>query len=181
MAYLGHIACKAAHVGATYQLRKETYHICDGSAISRATYAGLSALWPTGAYGSTVSDIHLPDFREGVYFRGADLGRDVDEDYASRTVLSGGTTSPITSGVGSYQTANMVQHTHPYGTQPGFSRSNGGGDGNCCYPVSQGSFASPGPISITSPWPTASGDASNSAFDVNHMRVYAYICILVEY
>ncbi len=152
------------------------YVLVDGRSLGRAVYPTLSSNWDDTAYcvaSQGTADIFLPDLN-GPSLRGTSWGNlNCDMNAYDRVALSG--EGPITSGVGSYQATNLAAHTHPYGTQPGFSRSNGGGDGNCCYPVSQGSYATKGPDNITGL--TASGDAVATAFEVPHMKLFPYICV----
>jgi hypothetical protein len=175
MSYLGALRLSPVHRGTTYTSNKQVYALCNGQALSRTTYPSFSALWPEGAYGSSAANIHLPDLgaNDGYFLRGADLGRGADPNVSARSALSG--SAPVTSGVGSIQTANFATHTHPSGVQGSFRRSTGGGDGNCCYPV-EGSKASNGPSTISGP--TAVGSAAATEFDLAHMKVYPYIRVL---
>jgi hypothetical protein len=37
-----------------------TYLLCDGSSYARTSYPSLSPIWPSGAYNSDDTNIHLP-------------------------------------------------------------------------------------------------------------------------
>lgn len=86
------------------------YLLCDGTAVSRTTYANLfvsiGTAWGEGD-GSTT--FHLPDLR-GRFLRGVDGSAGTDPDAASRTVSnSGGNTG---DNVGSVQNDEFKSHTH---------------------------------------------------------------------
>jgi microcystin-dependent protein len=87
------------------------YVLCDGSAVSRSTFAALFAIvgtqWGEGD-GSTT--FHLPDLR-GRFLRGRDAGSGSDPEAGSRTSSNtGGNTGDL---VGSYQGDQFQSHTHP--------------------------------------------------------------------
>lgn len=84
--------------------------LCDGSAISRTTYAALFAVignsWGAGDYTTT---FNLPDMR-GVFMRGLDGSAGNDPDKTSRTAIhAGGNTG---NNVGSYQNDAFQGHYH---------------------------------------------------------------------
>jgi microcystin-dependent protein len=90
--------------------------LCDGSVVSRTTYAGLfAAISDKNGNGDGSTTFHLPDLR-GRFVRGAD---DMGTGAASRDP-GGRTTSNAggaTSGVGSVQDDAMQGHFHNiYGT-----------------------------------------------------------------
>jgi hypothetical protein len=122
---LGHIIYSSYYKGATYQdATKKTYAYCNGQTLLRADYLELSLYFPTGAFGSTATHIHLPDLTN-IHLRGLDLGRTVDVDRASRVALSG--SAPVGDNLGAYQTATMLLHTHSQGkvgVAGNFSNSN---------------------------------------------------------
>ena len=174
MSTLGSLSLSATHHGDTYTLYGlQVYALCNGQALLRSSYPDLSDLWPVGAYGSSVSEIHLPDLgaSDGYFLRGADFNRGVDTNVSTRIALSG--TFPVTSGVGSLQEGNFATHTHPQGSQNSANRSSFGSDGNCCYPNNVTTFNTGDAISISGP--TSLGAASSSAFDLAHMKVFPYI------
>jgi microcystin-dependent protein len=93
------------------------YLLCDGSAVSRVTYANLFAAigtaWGSGD-GSTT--FNLPMTR-GVFLRGVDGGQGQDPDTTSRTVLNAGGNSG--DAVGSYQADQFAAHNHIEGSSEG--------------------------------------------------------------
>lgn len=87
------------------------YLACDGSQVSRTTYAELfgtvNTLFGSGN-GSTT--FHIPDLR-GRFLRGIDDLAGIDPDVGSRTAMnSGGATG---NNVGSVQGDLVGSHTHP--------------------------------------------------------------------
>lgn len=84
--------------------------VCDGTAVSRTTYAPLFAVVSTiHGYGDGVSTFNLPDYR-GLFLRGLDTTGTVDTDVSSRTSANtGGATG---ANVGSVQTDELKAHTH---------------------------------------------------------------------
>lgn len=95
---------------------------CDGSVLSRTTYATLFAeigtKHGTGAGTLAKTTFRLIDLR-GEFIRGWDHGRGIDPDRAARTDRGDGTTGDQ---VGTRQGAEMKKHNHiglynsPYGT-----------------------------------------------------------------
>lgn len=84
--------------------------LCDGSAVSRTTYAGLYAIIGN-AYGSGdgTTTFNLPDFR-GRFLRGVDGTAGNDPDKATRTASnSGGNTG---NNIGSLQQDDFKSHNH---------------------------------------------------------------------
>ena len=100
------------------------YILCDGSALSRTTYAALFSLvgtaWGSGD-GSTT--FNIPDLR-GQFLRGQSHGSGIDPDVGSRTAyLAGGNTGDA---VGSYQSHVVGQHNHVLVTISGWGANYGG-------------------------------------------------------
>ena len=103
---------------------------CDGSAVSRTTYADLYAvvgtIYGTGD-GSTT--FNLPDYR-GEFLRGWAHGSTNDPDKASRTNAGGGGTG---DNIGTKQGYQVQAHTHTYNTSTTDSgadtRADGSGSG----------------------------------------------------
>jgi len=114
----------------------EGWALCDGTAISRTTYAALySAIGDAWGNGDGSTTFHLPDLR-GRFLRGVDNAQGRDPDRASRTAAnSGGNTGDL---VGSIQGHAAQSHSHSMGGQRGSSISNGG-------PALAGSAANYGP------------------------------------
>lgn len=97
---------------------------CDGSAVSRTTYATLYAvigtIYGTGD-GSTT--FNLPDYR-GQFLRGYAHGSSNDPDRASRTDAGGGGTG---DNIGTKQTSQYASHTHGTGSGSQFRNFGTGG------------------------------------------------------
>ena len=90
--------------------------LCDGTAYSRTTYAGLFAAIGT-AFGSGdgVTTFNVPDFR-GRFLRGVDGAAGNDPDSGTRTAMNaGGNTG---NQVGSVEADAFASHTHVV-TDPG--------------------------------------------------------------
>lgn len=88
------------------------YLECDGSDVSRVTYADLYAVvGDTYGVGDGASTFGLPDLR-GVFVRGYDNGRGQDSGRV----------------IGSYQSDDIASHTHSGTSGPSGTTSTGGGD-----------------------------------------------------
>ena len=86
---------------------------CDGSTISRTTYADLfSAIGDVFGVGDGSTTFEIPDLR-GYFLRGWDHGAAVDPDAATRTDSGDGTTGDH---VGTKQTGVVESHLHSSGT-----------------------------------------------------------------
>ena len=84
--------------------------LCDGSAVSRTTYAALfAALGTAHGEGNGETTFNLPDYR-GTFLRGVDMGAGRDPDAASRTAPGPGGNSG--DAVGSVQNDQMQSHRH---------------------------------------------------------------------
>lgn len=96
------------------------YLLCDGSAVSRTTYADLYAVVGNSfGNGNGSTTFNLPDFR-GRFLRGVDGGVARDEGRASRTAMNaGGNAGDL---IGSVQLEDFKSHAHTFAT--------GGGDGS---------------------------------------------------
>jgi microcystin-dependent protein len=86
--------------------------LCDGSTVSRVTYAALFAvIGVSHGHGDLVNTFHLPDY-QGRFLRGADRGRGRDPEAASRGPMGpGGATGDR---VGSIQDDELASHNHPW-------------------------------------------------------------------
>lgn len=84
--------------------------LCDGSAVSRTTYAALFAVISENfGQGDNSTTFNVPDLR-GRFLRGVDGGAGNDPDAASRTAIAtGGNTGDA---VGSLQGEEYKSHTH---------------------------------------------------------------------
>lgn len=91
--------------------------LCDGSAVSRTTYASLFAVIGTShGSGNGTTTFNLPDYR-GRFLRGVDGTAGNDTDKTSRTAMNtGGNTGNL---VGSVQTDQFKAHNHIEGTAQG--------------------------------------------------------------
>ena len=96
---------------------------CDGSAISRTTYADLFAkIGVTHGSGDGATTFNIPDYR-GRFIRGWAHGNTRDPDKASRTAMAtGGATG---DNVGSVQADALIAHTHVLSGFRGTSFSGG--------------------------------------------------------
>ncbi|MCE5211861.1 MAG: phage tail protein [Deltaproteobacteria bacterium] len=81
---------------------------CDGSSLSRTTYANLFAVLGTTYGNADASHFYLPDYR-GQFLRGWAHGQTTDPDKASRTNRGDGTGGDV---VGAKQTSQVVAHDH---------------------------------------------------------------------
>lgn len=99
--------------GAIFSFPLETpptgYLACDGSAVSRTTYADLFAVLGTSyGAGDGSTTFNLPDYR-GKFLRGYDNGTGNDPDAATRQDRGDGTTGDA---VGTLQDDEMESHLH---------------------------------------------------------------------
>lgn len=111
------------------------YMLCDGSAVSRATYAVLFGVLST-AYGEGdgSTTFNIPDLR-GRFLRGVDGGSGNDPDAASRTAMAtGGNTG---NNIGSIQVDGLKSHTHYVDNYMG------GGSGATGIPLNPGNNIGP--------------------------------------
>ena len=168
---LGQIFYSAAHKGVQFISNNKVYHLCNGTVLARTAYTGLSAIWPSGAYGSNSVSIVLPDLSAGFYLRGADLGVGVDPNVSSRYTSSG--ISPSGSSIGSFQIASLKAHIHSSGTQPtapggSMFTDKGGPFGSSPRPTRE-------PVTIASGTTLASGVANS--FLLPFLGAYPYIIV----
>ena len=98
--------------------------LCDGSAVSRTTYANLYAAIQTNfGSGDGSTTFNLPDFR-GRFLRGRDAGAGNDPDNASRTAMNAG--GNIGNLVGSVQADELKSHSHGIPVNSNSNTGNGG-------------------------------------------------------
>ena len=92
----------------------EGWLVCDGSAVSRTTYADLfAAIGEQHGNGDGTTTFNLPDYR-GMFLRGWDNGAGIDIEAAARTAMAaGGSTGDR---VGSVQTDATAVPTNPFTT-----------------------------------------------------------------
>ena len=82
---------------------------CDGSAVSRTTYADLySAIGTLYGTGDGSTSFNLPDLR-GQFIRGFDNGAGTDPDAGSRTAIGSGSAG---DNMGTSQTDQYASHNH---------------------------------------------------------------------
>lgn len=113
-------------IGAIFSFPLETpptgYLICDGSAVSRTTYADLFAVLGTSyGAGDGSTTFNLPDYR-GKFLRGYDNGAGNDPDAATRQDRGDGTTGDA---VGTLQDGEMESHLHQVDPPISFSNTDG--------------------------------------------------------
>lgn len=101
--------------------------LCDGSAVSRVTYADLFALvGERFGQGDNVTTFNIPDFR-GRFLRGRDGGAGRDPDSASRTAMAtGGATGDA---VGSVQADATARPNTAFTTDSQGNHNHGGLNG----------------------------------------------------
>ncbi|MCB1175055.1 MAG: tail fiber protein [Leptospiraceae bacterium] len=100
--------------------------LCDGSTVSRTTYASLFAIIGTGfGSGDGSTTFHLPDLR-GRFLRGANAGSGRDPDAAARTAMNAGGNSG--DNVGSVQGDAFQGHWHQFWTYLNDGTIGGNGD-----------------------------------------------------
>lgn len=86
--------------------------LCDGSQVSRSTYASLFDVISTNwGRGDNATTFHLPDLR-GRFLRGVDGGSQRDPDWNLRTASNEG--GNIGEKVGSVQEDELKSHSHNY-------------------------------------------------------------------
>jgi len=130
---LGQLVIMPQSRGDTFSATGLTYALCNGQSLLRSSFSSLSAVWPSGAYGSDDTNLVLPDFTDN-FLRGCDFERDTDPSVATRSAQAGNI--PVTSGIGSFQAFALESHSHNTGTTTqGGSRANNGGD--TCFTSNQ--------------------------------------------
>lgn len=104
------------------------YLACDGSAVSRSTYADLFAVIGAGfGQGDGSTTFNLPDLR-GRFLRGVDHGQGRDPDRASRTAMAtGGNTG---DNVGSVQSDASARPNSAFSTNTEAAHSHGSAGGH---------------------------------------------------
>jgi microcystin-dependent protein len=90
--------------------------VCDGSAVSRTTYAGLfAAIGINFGGGDGIATFNLPDLR-GRFVRGWDNGAGRDPDATTRAASAAG--GPTGDAVGTFQGDAFRAHNHNGATAP---------------------------------------------------------------
>jgi microcystin-dependent protein len=94
------------------------YLLCDGSAVSRTTYAALWSAVGTNFGTDTTTTFRVPDMR-GRFARGKDAGVGRDPDAGSRTAMSTG--GPTGDTIGSVQADAFASHGHNVNAEAAFA------------------------------------------------------------
>lgn len=160
------------------------YLHCDGSAVSRTTYADLfAAIGTAHGSGDGSTTFNLPDYR-GRFLRGWSNGQTRDPDKASRTAMAtGGATG---DNVGSVQGHSFQTHTHIQNPHSHDSRTlNNQNQPTAAVALSGTRFNDPGNYNTGSTTATnqnasASGPtAQASADETRPVNAYVMYCIKV--
>lgn len=166
---VGFVRLFPVHRGTSFvSADNRTYLLCNGSSHSRATYPVLSSVWPSGAYGSTSDNIHLPNLTD-IELRCWSAGG-FDPEVNSRIALSG--VLPVGSGCGSFQNAGMATHAH-VDDQGILIMSGGGGNPPSSTTVNK-SLVTTDSITVSGTGNVGSADVT--ALKLPHTKVYYYIC-----
>jgi microcystin-dependent protein len=162
------------------------YLACDGSAVSRTTYAELfAAIGETHGEGNNTTTFNVPDYR-GRFMRVVDGSASIDPDKASRTTMATGGNSG--NNVGSVQghafqththTATDSGHTHNWGST--FNSNVAGGGQGICDDVNANAFSTgTGTANITVDTAAASGGTSQAT--ANETRpANAYVNAFIKF
>ena len=148
------------------------YLLCDGSAISRTTYATLfSTIGTAYGNGNNSTTFNVPDTR-GYFLRGVDGTANRDPNHSTRTALNGGNTG---NNPGSIQTAGTAVnglsdsgHTHVENV----NTVGGGGSG-----IQPATFSASGASGIS----TATGHAALTSTDSETRPVNLYVNYIIKY
>jgi len=171
---VGRIVCSLYHFGTLATIQGKTFALLNGQSVSRSSYPTLSALWPSGVYASTSTNIHLPQSNT-LYLRGANFGGSGDLDSSVRVALSG--VQPSGHSVGSYQVSNVKQHTHASGSFDALGSAivtGGGNTRNVSVATTTTSATISSSVAGTRP---IEFNAANVDFDVDNTKVYFYIAL----
>lgn len=172
---VGRIVCSLYHLGTITTIQNTTFALLNGQSVSRSSYPALSTLWPSGAYTSTSTNIHLPQTNT-LHLRGVNFNGSGDLDSSVRIALSG--TQPTGNAVGSYQIPNVKAHVHASGTAPADSNVNNNGGGGPAYtaatPVSTTTSTRSSTVLGTRPIEL---NKVGVEFEVDNTKVYFYIAL----
>lgn len=137
--------------------------LCNGSAVSRTTYASLFAvIGESFGEGNGTTTFNVPDFR-GRFLRGVDNSAGVDPDAASRTAMaSGGNTG---DNVGSVQDDAFEAHSHTVNVENGINGAEAG--------------ATPDPSGSTTPNTFDTGDTGGN--ETRPKNAYVNYIIRADY
>ena len=172
---VGRIVCSLYHLGTITTIQNTTFALLNGQSVSRSSYPALSTLWPSGAYTSTSTNIHLPQTNT-LHLRGVNFNGSGDLDSSVRIALSG--TQPTGNAVGSYQIPNVKAHVHASGTAPADSNVNnisaGGSPYTAATPVSTTTSTLSSTVLGTRPIEL---NKVGVEFEVDNTKVYFYIAL----
>jgi len=177
MAYEGTVIFSlVSGVGGVLNAEGAVYLAADGRSVPKAQYPALYAV-VSGRYGESGSDFYIPDIR-GYYLRGDSLDSNRDGDYPSRVLYGPAATA---TGVGTYQPASMLTHSHyhagslgPAGRNP----SSAPGSSRLYNSPQPNTLTTSGVDSATMTWPNAnvSGiDIASGTLNPPTYTYYAYI------
>lgn len=135
------------------------YLYCDGSAVSRTTYANLfAAIGTAHGNGDGSTTFHLPDLR-GRFLRGVDGLANVDPNKVTRVAQSPG--GNVGNTVGSHQDHAMKDHAHQSNGNHNVVGTGGG-------LIASANFASVGSgNSLVGPASTVTSNTSSESRPVN--------------
>ncbi|OUW91441.1 MAG: hypothetical protein CBD94_01620 [Gammaproteobacteria bacterium TMED234] len=182
---IGHITYSAVNKGTSFiSSTGATYVLMNNQTISRTSFPNLSVYWAIGSFGSTATEMVIPDISY-CQLRGVDLGRGADPDRADRVSISG--ILPSGEQTGSFQAGQMLSHVHVSGT--GASGFHGFGPNPIC-PTNQ--YTPCGPLTLTEVSSTnipyyspdhganihTSGTTANS-FEVGGVTCFPYLCVAI--
>jgi hypothetical protein len=172
---VGRIVCSLYHLGTITTIQNTTFALLNGQSVSRSSYPTLSTLWPSGAYTSTSTNIHLPQTNT-LYLRGANFGGSGDPDSSVRAALSG--TQPSGVSVGSYQISNVKQHAHASGSASADLTSNSQFTTDTSRSKTDAATTTVSTISssVAGTRPIQF-NAAGVDFDVDNTKVYFYIAL----
>ena len=171
---VGRIVCSLYHLGTITTIQDTTFALLNGQSVSRSSYPTLSTLWPSGAYTSTSTNIHLPQTNT-LHLRGANFNGSGDLDSSVRIALSG--TQPTGDFVGSYQIPNVKAHVHASGTAPADSQSNSPSSGPSYTGTSSGDTTTSTLNSTVLGTRPIELNKVGVEFEVDNTKVYFYIAL----
>jgi len=173
---IGRISLFPTHRGAIFiDVHGRAKALCNGQTISRASYPLLSQYWPVGAYGSTATDMVMPNI-DAKYLRmhPVGTGSEIDAGFASRATNAG--SLPSQAQIGTFENADFAVHVHANGTQGSKSGSDSGGNPGSFAPQTTLTTLGINDLAALNPnTPVISGASNISSFDVAHVKFYPYI------
>jgi microcystin-dependent protein len=132
---------------------------CDGSAVSRTSYAALfNIIGTTHGVGNGTTTFNVPDYR-GRFMRGWDNGAGRDPDAATRTHMQTGVV--VGDVVGSVQTGAYASHNHT-ATDSGHTHTAAGTGANPGGPANTGGGTYASSTTVTTSSGTANITVGNS-------------------